>query len=364
MKKKQDRCILKSKKSLWAEVLEQVTRAISQGEFKRGDKFYSITELAKKYKVSNITCRRVISELASRGLIECIPNKGSFIKSTLLKREINLFSSFETSIESRIDKSIIYSELYKGIVREADKLHFSLKTVSKKYLETCPPSNDTTMLLLLEHLPEDKELLNLVTGKNKICVCCHSIGKSEKISTVRSNYTKGVHAIISHLLSLGHKRIAFISCELESRWVPSRFDGYYKALVDNDIQIDFSLVKAIHETDQKSINMAIDDLLKLKCPPTAIFAANDGRALQILEYCKAKGIRVPEELSVVGFDNLPETAVSSPPLTTIDNFWEEQGREAIRMFLELSENPSQKVKDVMIEPKLIIRKSTKTLNCK
>jgi DNA-binding LacI/PurR family transcriptional regulator len=344
------------KKNLWEETLEKVLEAISRGKFKKGDKFYSITELAKKYKVSNITCRRVVSELAGQGIIESIPNKGSFIRRTMLKREINLFSYDGIELEQRVARSSIYAELYKGIVREADSSNVSLKTVTRKYLETCPES-DGMLLILLEHLPADKKLYKILTEKNKFCVCCHSVNTDERISTVRSNYTKGVYLAVSHLISLGHKRIAFFSCPLKSPWVPARFDGYYQALKENRIELDFSLIKETEESVPQENIAAFEELLALDNPPSAVFALNDNRAMQILEYCRSNKIKVPDEMSVVGFDNLPEAMLVAPPLTTIDNFWEEQGRQSVRLLLELVEEKNKKPRDVFVEPELIIRES-------
>jgi DNA-binding LacI/PurR family transcriptional regulator len=357
MKNKKKPNIHREQGTLWEETLEKALKDIAQGKFKRGDKFYSTTELAKKYKVSNITCRRVLSELAGRGIIESVPNKGSFLKNTMLKREINLFVYDGVSHEERVDRTPIYPELYKGIVREADSLNVSLKTVNRKYLESCSEPGEM-LLLLIEHLPEDKNLRRILTDKNKKCVCCHSVNADNEISTVRSDYTKGVYLAVSHLISLGHRRIAFFSCPLESRWVPSRFDGYYQALKKNNIDLDFSLIKETEEANFKENIAAIEELLALHKPPSAIFALNDNRALQILDHCQRNGIKVPDELSVVGFDNLPEAALSEPPLTTIDNFWEEQGRMSVRLLLELAEETTGQAKDVMAEPELIKRESS------
>jgi DNA-binding LacI/PurR family transcriptional regulator len=84
---------------------------------------------------------------------------------------------------------------------------------------------------------------------------------------------------------------------------------------------------------------------------------NDGRALQLLAACRARKLRVPRDLAVIGFDNHHEGALASPGLTTVDQCWRRQGQEAVAVLLRAAEDPAREPEDVVIAPALVERAS-------
>lgn len=97
--------------------------------------------------------------------------------------------------------------------------------------------------------------------------------------------------------------------------------------------------------------------------PTAIFAANDLSAIQVVRTARELGLRVPADLSIVGFDNIPESALTEPPLTTIDQSIQDLGFEAVQMLLDLLDHPERRADasslHVTLPTKLVIRRSTR-----
>jgi LacI family transcriptional regulator len=102
-------------------------------------------------------------------------------------------------------------------------------------------------------------------------------------------------------------------------------------------------------------------MLTMTEPPTAIFAANDLSAIETMAVASDLGIGVPDDLSIVGFDNIPESALAEPALTTIDHAIQDQGFEAARMLMRLIDEPETSRIDVRLPTKLIVRQSCRDL---
>jgi LacI family transcriptional regulator len=95
-------------------------------------------------------------------------------------------------------------------------------------------------------------------------------------------------------------------------------------------------------------------------PPTAIFAANDVSAIETIAVARSLGLRVPHDLSVIGFDNVPESALAEPPLTTIDQSLQRMGAEAVRMLIQMIDDPDREAEQVVLPVRLVMRASCST----
>jgi LacI family transcriptional regulator len=151
-----------------------------------------------------------------------------------------------------------------------------------------------------------------------------------------TNWAGGLSAT-EHLLALGHRRIATIGGRKEMLCSQARIDGYRAALERAGIEVDRELIRFGDFQHEGGFRCA-QELLALPDPPTAIFAGSDQQAMGVYEAARQAGLRVPQDLSVVGFDDLPMCEWLSPPLTTVRQPLEEMGRVAARtLFLLLEE---------------------------
>jgi LacI family transcriptional regulator len=161
---------------------------------------------------------------------------------------------------------------------------------------------------------------------------------SDLASVGATNWAGGL-AATEHLISLGHRRIAVIGGPREMLCSQARIDGYRAALERAGIEVDRRLIRYgdfMHEGGFR----ASSDLLGLADRPTAIFAGSDQQAMGAYEAARQAGLRVPDDLSVVGFDDLPLCQWLSPPLTTVRQPLEEMGRLAARtLFQQLDGEP-------------------------
>lgn len=175
-------------------------------------------------------------------------------------------------------------------------------------------------------------------------------------STVEVDNIGGARAATEHLIELGHTRIAHIRGRTDLVSAEQREQGYREALQAAGLPYDPELVRvggyrAVETTD------AAHELLSLPNRPSAIFAANDLSAIRVLEVAAELGLRVPEDLSVVGFDNVPEAANATPALTTVSQPMHQIGAEAIRILMELL-NGESKEEHLRLPATMVIRAST------
>ena len=181
-------------------------------------------------------------------------------------------------------------------------------------------------------------------------------GRSE-LPTVTGDNLQGARLGVDHLLELGHRRIGMVTGRRDLVSAQLRERGFRDAHKAAGVAVDEALLQpGAYETEQA--REAARTLLTLPEPPTAIFAANDLSALATLEVAAELGIDVPDQLSVVGFDNIPESAMAHPPLTTVQQPIRQMGHDAIAMLVTLIAGEALEETHVMLETTLVQRRST------
>lgn len=173
------------------------------------------------------------------------------------------------------------------------------------------------------------------------------------------NY-EGGYLAVEHLLSLGHRDIACITGPSSTSPSADRFHGYKQALTDRSVQIKKEYIKT-GDFHFESGEKMMDELLSLSSPPTAVFVCNDMMAIGAIRAIRNKGLDVPNDLSIIGFDNIPISRAITPALTTISQPIKKIAEEAMNiLFDRMKGNISSPFKEVVLLPELIIRKSTKS----
>jgi LacI family xylobiose transport system transcriptional regulator len=171
-----------------------------------------------------------------------------------------------------------------------------------------------------------------------------------------TNWNGGL-AATRHLLELGHRRIAMLSGPTEWLCCRARLDGFQAAMDTAGVPVDQDLVRLSILYGEGGLRDG-RELLALPDPPTAVFTANDLQALGVYEAAREARVRVPEDLSVVGFDDLPLVRWAGPPLTTVRQPLAEMGATATRMVLAAARGESPAQTRVELSTTLIVREST------
>jgi LacI family transcriptional regulator len=171
-----------------------------------------------------------------------------------------------------------------------------------------------------------------------------------------TNFTGGL-AATQHLIGLGHQRIAYVGGPARTSSNQARVHGFRGAMEAAGLPVPDEYV----QYRQFHYDEGVDGgalLLGLPEPPTAVFAANDEIALGIIEAARVRGVRVPEDLSVVGFDDTQLAALASPPLTTVRQPLREMGAVALRRALRLAAGEEIESHHIELATELVVRGST------
>jgi LacI family transcriptional regulator len=167
---------------------------------------------------------------------------------------------------------------------------------------------------------------------------------------------QGAYDATCYLIDLGHRRIGHITGTPQLASAGERLDGYRAALLDKGLAFDERLVV---EGDfyQGGGERGAEALLNLPEPPTAIFAANDLSAFGAMDVIRARGLDIPGDISILGFDDIPNAQVAWPKLTTVRQPLAQMGRVAARLLLDQIEQPGRPVRRVTLSTELVIRDS-------
>lgn len=178
-----------------------------------------------------------------------------------------------------------------------------------------------------------------------------------RVTSVGSTNFAGGLAATQHLLALGHRRVAYLGGPATAACNQARLHGYRAAMEAAEAPVLPGYVRAgtFHYQDGVTGGTALLDLAE---PPTAIFAGCDDIALGVLEAARARGLRVPEDLSIVGFDDTQIARMASPPLTTVRQPLREMGAVAVRTALRLAAGERIESHHVELATELVVRGST------
>jgi LacI family transcriptional regulator, galactose operon repressor len=182
-------------------------------------------------------------------------------------------------------------------------------------------------------------------------------GQSE-LPTIDSDNLRGGQLATAHLLGLGHRRIAMLSGRPDLESSRLREQGYRQAMAAAGVPVSEDLV-LVGGYDAQASAERTRTLLTSAGPPTAIFAANDVSAIAAIQAAVGLGLRVPADLSVVGFDNIPESALCAPPLTTVNQPIRQMGERSIQLLLRLMRGDHVEDTHITLQTDLVVRQSAR-----
>ncbi len=210
-------------------------------------------------------------------------------------------------------------------------------------------------LLLIVPLDPVAYLKNLRERQFPYVVIDHQ-GFDDFSPTVVATNWQGAYDATSYLIQLGHRRIGFVAGTPELSSATERLNAYQAALYTHEISFDAALVQN-GDFQQEGGYLAAKILLNLDVPPTAIFASNDSSALGVYDAVHEFGLRIPHDISVVGFDDTLQAAVMYPPLTTVRQPLMDMGRTATRMLLNLIKGQPPPNHRIVLPTNLVLRGS-------
>ncbi len=348
---------ISSKNCLWQAVREDLLEYIRRNKLKPGDKFLSTDEVSARFKVSNITSRRALRELAKMNVIECGKGKGIYVKETTACDEIFFMVEYDSGVANALGL-FIFNEINNGIVKAAAESEIKVTAVDPAYVAMAAAVKKPLNVIAVHEELKNKEAEAYLRSENVNCVHCHALAPHEGQLSIMDPLKEGAMLMVEHFIAQGHRRIAFMMPAGDKRWFYPRFEGYYDTIVKHGLPFSVELVKETVR-DQKGVSSAMDELLSLPQPPTALFATHDALAMMALNYCQEKKVRVPQDIAVGGYDNRPECAISTPPLSSIEPFWKRQGELAVQHLLAIAAGRKPRKTIIAPPPLLVVRESSR-----
>jgi LacI family transcriptional regulator len=181
-------------------------------------------------------------------------------------------------------------------------------------------------------------------------------GQAGVVSVGSTNWLGGRSAA-EHLVGLGHQHIAVIAGPTESISAVARLDGFLSLCRQKGVQVDPDLVRTIRFDHDQAVQVA-EEWFRRPDPPTAIFAGSDAQAMGVLEAARRTGLRVPEDVSLVAYDDTPLASWANPPLTAVRQPLEEIGRRALLTVQQLHAGHAVDSHHIEIATTLVVRDST------
>ncbi|MGI5507350.1 LacI family DNA-binding transcriptional regulator [Lentzea sp. CA-135723] len=307
--------------------------------------------LNNRYGVSPDTFARVTAVIKDLGY------EASLVAQSLRNRRTNVIGILVADIEP------FSTELLKGAADAIRGTGFELVVYSAGGRTGDPTGWELRYLTRLSGTLVDGAVLVTpavdlegIPGTPVVAVDPHT-GRAA-LPTVDSDNLHGGRLATEHLLSLGHTRIAMLTGRADLKSAQQRETGYRGALASAGVPVDENLVRR-GDYDAKVATESARELLAGPDRPTAIFAANDTTAIAAIEAARELGLRVPEDLSVVGFDNIPESALCAPPITTVQQPIREMGHRALELLVRLINGEETADTHITLGTELVVRQSTR-----
>ena len=309
----------------------------------------SENDLIRRYGVSRNTVRRAIQELTAEGLLQPVQGLGTLVYPVPRIRD----SSTILILVDR-DWQLFERDAFDRLLPKLDecKLHAMLLMLNL----SCPDLERTELLLnrvdgviVNWKVGQSEAVMALLRKHRKKVICLRGYFADSSLNYVVDDLEDGMYRLVRHLLELGHRQIAFL-IDLND---PLRMNGVRRALKEAHMDLDPSL--CMHCKGRRSAGFLVaSKLLDTGIPFTAIVAQNDTLALGIMEKLLISGFRIPEDISLVGYDDLAESAEYPVPLTTCGHILDQLVNKVLEFLLN---NESQSCQQVL-QPELVIRQST------
>ena len=255
------------------------------------------------------------------------------ITSTLVKQEYStlLLTDLKQSMELEHCIKLIRSGAVQGVIVVGSFVHDPL--LSRLLEEDCP-------FVLIGYPPDNPDIY------------------TTPFNTVSTNDKQSAYQAVRFLLERGHRRIGLVHAPLSYAANRKRYDGYIEAITEAGLRIDHTLIASTSYEVSETVS-TVTALLTVAHPPTAVFCTDDYKATGVLRAALGLGMRVPEDLSVMGHNNYQISELTTPPLTTVTVPMFELGRSAGEILMRKITDPSTPIENLFFPNRLLIRDTVK-----
>lgn len=349
------------------QVKSAICRLIKERNLKPGTRIPTIKSLADDLDTSIATVHRAISSLVGEGVLATRRGSGTYVASMQDSPRIQTVSMVTPLFGSELNftgmivngaENIINNMGYRMVCLNSGD---GTQENEEKALMHAIDLNPCGILASLCS-PATASVWNKLAHQNCPVVCINNLARGKGINNVTLDNALGGGLAASHLLELGHRDVVFASLDQDFSSVNDREEGFLRETKSAGANVHKIQLKLLPEgVDPKDLRSQIGTIMKTSPRPTAIFAINDSVAVECMKALKEMGLSVPEDVSVIGFDDNPVCQHVSPLLTTIRQPAYRMGQRAAEILMSAVEDGfegSQETVEVMLKPEIVIRQST------
>jgi len=336
-----------------SQVEDFILTRIDNGEWRLGEKIPSERELSIRLDVSRTTVRNAVQALTERGLFERHIGQGTFVRSRLVESPVQETKPHTGTIgyvvckdrfaRKPISAESFYFDVFAGIEEETVR---SGRHMLFTYLDDDNVEERASFREFLDKVDgivleeaHRTEALDIVAASGVPAALLGPTVVDDRFDLVTMNLDAGVRKALRYLRSLGHQRIGIVNGPLGLESASLRFSAWKDEMRIAGSEPDAAWADEGADWSAEAGYDAMDRLIG-RCPGlTAVFCANDLLAVGALSALSKRGVRVPEDLSVVGFDNTELARHTAPPLTTMKIYSRDMARQAVKRVLERIGNP-------------------------
>ena len=344
----------------YEQVKRYIVNGISSGKYVAGERIDTEEELGRILSVSHITVKKALSDLVEQNYIYRIKGKGTFVKEHA-KEMMKRSRTFALLISNDEVKNSAFMRLVSGIQKEMTNsgdilaIEYADGTMENEraVLENTMRKDIDGLLLYIFNVQLIVEILHNPLSKKIPYVVLDRCDERYPCNLVAPNNTDGVFAAVDYLIQNGHSRIGFVGKNPSLSSERERYAGYLSALRFASLPVDERLVFREYRYDDMRLCERIRE-----GEMTALFAVHDRCALTLLDIFQKEGIEVPEQISIIGFDDYGPAAYAHVPLTTIRQDFETLGREAARLLFDIYEKKQQSGYKRIYLPTLLVERDS------
>ncbi|GBC97999.1 Arabinose metabolism transcriptional repressor [bacterium HR17] len=358
-------------KPVYWQVKEMLKASIERGDLKPGEVLPGRLELCRLLGTNRPAVDRAIAELVKEGWLISIKGKGTFVAEpeaqrtwgTLTFAVVWAHPTPQRGGAFTTKDNIYWGPLLRGISYAAGDLEVRL------LFRHCPPDTFRDLfrearvdgLIVLAPHVDDETVLNELRRDRLPFVATSSAYEDDSLPCVDTDNFEGVRQVLEHLWGLGHKQIAIVNLALQSTDLLRRWEAFQELMGKAGIALDprWTVLSTTYRWGE--VDRWIEGVEEWLCSvplPTAIVAAAYDMALIVLKALQRQGIAVPQQVSLVGFDDPASAAFLEPPLTTVRQPLEAIGRRAVQKLYEALREGVIPEGTELMPPELVVRSST------
>jgi GntR family transcriptional regulator of arabinose operon len=358
-----------SPRPLYLQLADYLRRQIEGGALKPGERLMPELEIAEKYGLARGTVRQALALLVNQGLLQRTRGKGTFVTDTIVSSHSPLIGIVIPYLRDSLTVDIMRGA--ESVLRlNGYSLIFGPSDVSLdvecEQIKRLQRDKISGLILFPVSMPGEAPMLAQILRPSLPVVLIDRKIPEFAASSVFVDNRGGAYHAVEHLIALGHRRVACVTHDGYISSVEDRIRGYEQAMRAAGL-VPFAAVSIVRReptlegqppTYSDEDMEPVDQLLRSQDRPTALFCINDFIALGVMRHVLHRGLRVPQDIAIVGFDDIPLAPFMPVPLTTVAQPKFEIGAQAAMLLLDKISGKEPTARTVVLPTALVVRSST------